>query len=128
MTRGEMAKWLENLKGDIGKSENHPLWHYAEAIDLVINALEAMDNTQNTLQHVGSVERLKGRWIRKIVDKGFNADWVCSECGYRAYSDFVDLNYCPNCGADMIPKLIGKHADVTIIDEGANDETGNEVP
>ena len=40
MTRDEIAKWLENLKDDIGKSENQPLWHYAEALDIAIEALQ----------------------------------------------------------------------------------------
>ena len=46
-------------------------------------------------------ERKKGRWKRRVVDSGFNADWVCSECKYRLKTDFVNYNYCPNCGADM---------------------------
>ena len=61
--------------------------HRCEALDMAIEALEN--------------ERPKGHWIRKTVDRGFNADWVCSECRHRVYSDFVDFNYCPNCGADM---------------------------
>ena len=46
-------------------------------------------------------EKKRGEWKRRIVDNGFNADWVCSECGYRVKTDFVDYNFCPNCGADM---------------------------
>lgn len=46
-------------------------------------------------------ERKKGKWKRRIVDSGYNADWICSECGYRVKTDFVNYNYCPNCGADM---------------------------
>lgn len=42
-----------------------------------------------------------GKWKRKIVDNGFNADWVCSECGYRVKTDFVDYHYCPHCGCRM---------------------------
>ena len=48
-----------------------------------------------------SWEPKRGEWKRRIVDNGFNADWVCSECGYRVKTDFVDYNFCPNCGADM---------------------------
>ena len=47
------------------------------------------------------IEPKRGEWKRRIVDNGFNADWVCSECGYRIKTDFVDYNFCPNCGADM---------------------------
>ena len=46
-------------------------------------------------------DRPKGEWKRRLVDNGFNADWVCSECGYRVKIDFVSFNFCPNCGADM---------------------------
>ena len=48
-----------------------------------------------------AVSVVHGKWKRKIVDNGFNADWVCSECGYRIKTDFVDYNFCPNCGARM---------------------------
>ena len=47
------------------------------------------------------IEPKRGEWKRRIVDNGFNADWVFSECGYRVKTDFVDYNFCPNCGADM---------------------------
>lgn len=46
-------------------------------------------------------ENVKGKWKRRIVDGGFNADWICSECGYRVKYDFCNFNFCPNCGADM---------------------------
>ena len=48
-----------------------------------------------------SADRPQGEWKRRLVDNGFNADWVCSECGYRVKTDFVSFNYCPNCGARM---------------------------
>jgi hypothetical protein len=41
MTREETIKWLESLKAEIGKSEHRTLWHYAEAIDMAIEALSA---------------------------------------------------------------------------------------
>lgn len=40
MTREETVKWLESLKAEIGKSEHRTLWHYAEAIDMAIEALQ----------------------------------------------------------------------------------------
>ena len=46
-------------------------------------------------------DRPQGKWKRRLVDNGFNADWVCSECGYRVKTDFVSFNFCPNCGARM---------------------------
>ena len=48
-----------------------------------------------------SADRPQGEWKRRLVDNGFNADWVCSECGYRVKQDFVSFNYCTNCGAQM---------------------------
>ena len=44
-------------------------------------------------------EQKNGKWKRKIVDSGYNADWICSECGYRLKTDFVNYNFCPNCGS-----------------------------
>lgn len=46
-------------------------------------------------------DRPQGEWKRRLVDNGFNADWVCSECGYRVKTDFVSFNFCPHCGARM---------------------------
>ena len=58
--------------------------------------LECMDELMAMI-----ADRPSGEWKRRLVDNGFNADWVCSECGYRVKTDFVDYNFCPNCGADM---------------------------
>lgn len=55
----------------------------------------------DTAPTIDAVEVVHGEWKRKIVDHGFNADWVCSECGYRIKTDFVDYNFCPNCGSRM---------------------------
>ena len=45
--------------------------------------------------------RKKGRWKRRLVDSGFNADWHCSECGWETAIEEHGYNYCPNCGAYM---------------------------
>ena len=39
MTKEEEIKWLENLKNDIGQPQHQELWHYAEAIDKIIESL-----------------------------------------------------------------------------------------
>ena len=45
---------------------------------------------------------IHGKWKRRIVDNGFNADWVCSECGLRVKTESpIAFDYCPKCGADM---------------------------
>lgn len=48
--------------------------------------------------------RKKGRWKRRLVDSGFNADWHCSECGWETAIEEHGYNYCPNCGARMEDK------------------------
>ena len=50
---------------------------------------------------IDAVEVVHGKWRRKMVDDGFNIDWICSKCGYRVMTDFVSYSYCPNCGARM---------------------------
>lgn len=78
MTREETIKWLESLKAEIGKSEYRALWHYAEAIDMAIEALK---------------DRSTGEW-----KKATESIWKCSLCNAIM---FTDSNYCPNCGAKM---------------------------
>lgn len=43
--------------------------------------------------------RKKGKWKRRLVDSGFNADWHCSECGWKTALEEHGYNYCPNCGS-----------------------------
>lgn len=66
-----------------------------------VNAYEYMIHEVESEYLHPSAEPKKGEWKRKIVDSGFNADWVCSECGHREMTDFISYNFCPNCGADM---------------------------
>ena len=40
MTREVAIKWLSNLKMDIGKTQHQELWHYEQALDELIQALE----------------------------------------------------------------------------------------
>ena len=40
MIREEAVKWLSNLKNDLGQMQYQPLWHYAEAIDGIIETLQ----------------------------------------------------------------------------------------
>ena len=62
---------------------------------------EGYRKAEEVIKDAPTIEPKRGEWKRRIVDNGFNADWVCSECGYRVKTDFVDYNFCPNCGADM---------------------------
>lgn len=117
MTRDEAIKVLEQMKdGFIAVHNGNPVMYGfsdygVQAFDMAINALEALDNTQNTLQHVGSVEeglisrqdvlgyidRLdttglgKGKaleYIRKYVERSQSVDLVrCGECKYQNKSE-----------------------------------------
>ena len=40
MTRQEAIEWLYNLKKDIGEMQYQALWHYEQALDEIIQALE----------------------------------------------------------------------------------------
>ena len=62
---------------------------------------EGFRKAEEVIMSVPSADRPQGEWKRRLVDNGFNADWVCSECGYRVKTDFVSFNFCPNCGARM---------------------------
>ena len=102
MNNGETIKWLESLKAEIGKAEHRTLWHYAEAIDMAIETLQA-----EPVKH--------SEW--KLDPNGMDWNipaWRCSECGFVANYIGVEVNglgnnpmnwagsnYCPNCGADM---------------------------
>lgn len=56
-----------------------------EAVDMAIEALEALDNTQNTAQHVGSVE---GLISRQDAIKEF-----CDECSLKdCASDCIEVH------------------------------------
>lgn len=46
-------------------------------------------------------ERKTGKWRRRLVDCGFNADWHCSRCGWKTSLEEHGYNFCPNCGAKM---------------------------
>ena len=61
-----------------GKRNYHP------HIDFLVDALK---------YDVPTVEPKRGKWI----DDGFVV--ICSECGIRVVGG--NLNFCPNCGADM---------------------------
>jgi hypothetical protein len=52
-------------------------------------------------------ENVRGRWKEKIIGNPAGGGTLCVSicvcCGVRVYATAVkcDLNYCPNCGADM---------------------------
>lgn len=82
--RSDAIKALKREKSDWNNDYNVPIDHCIER-----------------LNKVKSADRPQGEWKRRLVDNGFNADWVCSECGHRVKTDFVSFNFCPHCGAKM---------------------------
>lgn len=62
---------------------------------------------------VVSADRPAGEWVRS------GNTLICPICGAKGedIKDDYCFNYCPNCGADMRPKLKRKEADVVTIDE-----------
>lgn len=94
MARQELIKWMANLKSDIGNAEHQSLWHYEQAIDMAIEALQ---------------DRPTGTWIIKQGNYcGVELkEFFCDRCGTRGalrrvYSDPEPLpNFCSNCGAEM---------------------------
>ena len=66
--------------------------------DLIFDALKTA--IESKINDIPSAER-KGEWKRKIVDNGWNADFICSECGYTIMIEDT-YPYCPNCGARML--------------------------
>lgn len=91
MKREETIKWLESLKAEIGKSEHRALWHYAEAVDMAIEALQ---------------DRPEGEWTKTVDGNGWNEWWVfkCPLCGATIVDEQSrswKYNFCPNCGAIM---------------------------
>ena len=55
----------------------------------------------NDIDSAPTIEPKKGKWRRRLVDCGFNADWHCSRCGWKTSLEEHGYNFCPNCGADM---------------------------
>lgn len=101
MTREEAVEILEDEMYMIWETESEKAFAMKrnEAFDMAIKALETMDNTENTLQHVGSVERLKGHW------QTYKDEHLCSVCKGVVtdewYHEDDAYDYCPWCGADM---------------------------
>ena len=74
-----------------------------ESYQVVIDG-DVFDVVQvETLMGLPSVqpERKRGKWRRRLVDSGFNADWHCSECGWKTSLEEHGYNFCPNCGCRM---------------------------
>lgn len=107
MTREEAIKWLKNLKEDIGQPQHQALWHYEEALDVSIEALE-----QEPVKHgeweTGLLREFRNTDIevQEKADKAgcvrYVANLRCSACRKITMVDnSIKYNFCPHCGADM---------------------------
>lgn len=77
MTISEAVKWLENLFKEIGKVENHHLWHFGEAISEINKLLKEQ---QPKLMTLAEVEKSKDK------DVFVEVRYVPSEnCDFPAY-------------------------------------------
>ena len=81
---------IEVLKGIVFNSFDRTTRKERQALDFAIKALE---------------ERPQGEWIEVGDNQPYSKDklYGCSKCGFGGYllSDTKNVNFCPNCGADM---------------------------
>lgn len=86
MKSEETIKWLESLKAEIGKSEHKTLWHYAEAIDIAIEALKNEPILCEECRH-------RNTWDNQRFDPQYY------RCGkgvkFRDYGYVREDDYCP---------------------------------
>ena len=108
MTREEIAKWLENLKGDIGKSENQPLWHYAEALGMVIETLkrEPCEDLISRAEAIEAIELVDWYHQNKNKDMVHGANDDEHQAWYKADDVYKALEAVPS--ADR-PRGYWKH-------------------
>lgn len=77
---------------------------YAEAVDDFIDNAPTVDTTFRELvaYECGKNDRPKGKWIEYDEDELYTGE--CSCCKWKALlyeSNVLNMNFCPNCGADM---------------------------
>ena len=69
----------------------------------IMDVLDAVEN----LPAADVVERKKGKWLEDF--NGFETIYRCSKCSeepltkYGTMHDYVLSEFCPNCGAEMLP-------------------------
>ena len=80
-------QWLLEVYGDYIGDNGEPKYYVP------------LEVVRQNIKDAPSADAVQGEWHRRIVDNGYNADWVCSECGYRATYNYY--NFCPSCGAKM---------------------------
>ena len=63
--------------------------------------LDSRERIANLVKFMPTIkpERKTGKWKRRLVDGGFNADWHCSKCGWKTSLEEHGYNFCPHCGS-----------------------------
>ena len=87
MTNQDAIRWLDNLKNDIGNPHYERLWHYAQAIDEIMELLEE--------QEAKTVI---------AIEKRFNdcdLTGYCPFCSRPLIKDWAE-NYCGYCGKPVL--------------------------
>ena len=94
-------EWGEEMKDTIYREDAIKAINLRVRIPHDVVSAQYASMAINAIRSVPPADRPQGKWKRGIVDYGFNADWKCSECGYKVFTDFVGFNYRPNCGCRM---------------------------
>lgn len=66
MTRQEAVKWLSNLKMDIGKTQHQELWHYEQALDEIMQALEKEPTTEYSSDVISRQDAIDAWWYDEV--------------------------------------------------------------
>ena len=81
--------------------------------------LEAIEKIMDIIKEAPTIEAepiRHGKWIHT----GF-MEVKCSDCG-NVFHELEDTNYCPNCGAKMIPTIPKEIIDAVLGEDEVNDE------
>lgn len=93
MTKEELQKWLKNLKSDIGNSQHHELWHYEQAIDIVIEALSDKDiNVPNNdcISRQDAIDALAKQMPRSYTPDGSHPADEAIFMAQEIYADCIE--------------------------------------
>jgi len=106
MTREEAVKWLSNLKKDIGKTQHQELWHYEQAIDKVIEALQQEPSCRNPRQvdlisKQDAVNEIHKYFVEEIDKTPTEID----ESGDELYADMPTVNSLLACNKELSKRI-----------------------
>ena len=80
-------------------------WHEPTlSANIVIDMIKDLPSVQPELNKGKWIKHERGYWtfVNKDGERdGWIPDYECSECGSRGWKYADNMNYCPQCGADM---------------------------